>query len=376
VLCDFNQIGERRDEGEVTLQKLYKLRSNPGALATNLRLELNSNLIHELNDLQEGTFVVDLTADSSRDLPGLISLAQQLKSTKLICCTGPFVIPNLCDLSVTEIVKLLRAELLLGVPLTASPVPGKIHIGAISVPISSMQSLSPLELKSLECVALTQSSFVDSPHRPPPLFLEFPHWAQNHSQVLQAILSSCPSPDLSRIVLCHNVLSPDTVNYFSSLLSAYPHFTLCIDSFGAVETPPLGQMYPNDQDIIASALSLMTSGDHSSRLIFSSHCRYKIHLSSYGGSGFHHTQSFVAQRLAHQHALRSKDSSSFEVASLLRRSSVLCWYSPPEPKAPEVETVSCVLCEKRVPVVEQYEKYGKSYCSSRCLSEHRKRGWS
>jgi hypothetical protein len=51
VLCDFNQSGEQRDEGDVTLQNLYKLRVDPGALATNLRLELNSNLIHELNEL-------------------------------------------------------------------------------------------------------------------------------------------------------------------------------------------------------------------------------------------------------------------------------------------------------------------------------------
>jgi predicted metal-dependent phosphotriesterase family hydrolase len=361
----------------VTLQNLYKLRVDPGALATNLRLELNSNLIHELNELSPGTYVVDLTADGSRDLPGLLTLAQQLKSAKLVCSTGPFVFPNLCDMSVTEIVRELRAELLLGVPLAASlplPLHSKIHVGALSIPISSMHSLSPLDLKSLDCVARTQASFADSQHRPPPLFIEFPHWSQTHTQALQAILSSCPSLDLSRIVLCHNVLSPETVPYFASLLSTFPHFSLCVDSFGSMETPPLGQMYPNDQDIITSVLALLRCSDcdHSSRLLFSPHCRYKIHLSSYGGSGFRHIQFFVAQRLAHELGAAPLDKSS----SLLRGSSLLCWYSPPEVKTAEVERVSCVFCEKSVPVVEQYEKFGKSYCSSRCLSEHRKRGWS
>jgi predicted metal-dependent phosphotriesterase family hydrolase len=373
VLCDFNH--EPKDYGEIIkMGHLFKLRANPANSSTNLRLELNSSLVHELNGLDEGSFVVDLTADRSRDLVGLGALSKQLKSRKVICCTGPFVLQNFNELSTLDVLHHLRSELLSGAEIPGAPTAVSLRIGAISVPISS-NTLNTLDLKALSCVAQVQVSFLGSTHLPPPLFIEFPHWAQNHSKVLETLLLDCPSLPLSRVVLCHNVLSYRTLDYFRFLLASFPEVTLCIDSFGSVETPLQGPMYPNDEEIIASVISLLHSG-HSSQLLLSPHCRYKIHLTTYGGSGYGHLQSFVMQRILATDTSFVVEADEFVLRlPSLMRTSLLSWFVPPEVREPDPEMVDCVVCQKRVRVQEQYEKFDRSYCSSKCITDHRKRNW-
>lgn len=288
----------------------------------------------------------------------------------VICSTGPLIHSSFHDASITDIVSTIILEIDHGVYILddqGSPI--RVKAGAIALEVYGSDILLSDDLKALRAVGSSHTIMISRHGSAPPTCIEMQPFATNHEQVLDVLTQA--GAVQSRIVLCRNVLSLTRVEYFDQLLQTYSNMLLCIDSFGTVETPPVGPMFPNDAEII-QALQILLDRGWVDRIIVSVHVRYKMDLCAYGGSGYAHLERSVIPRMRHMNI--SED--QILAITSINASRLIAWYSPPPPKAVELEMMPCFICGTRFVLGEHYEKFSFVYCSSKCLQAHRKLNWA
>jgi phosphotriesterase-related protein len=369
IFCDFGSVSESNKPSPIQLDNLWQLRTEPRSSSSNCRLDSPDVLLHELESAPR-TIVVDMTVAEKRDVSGLLKLSESLHSSCVVCSTGPLAHKAFLDSTITDIVSTMILEITHGVDiLDDRGISAQVKVGAIALCILGTDVLSPRDLKGLRAVGAAHSVLISRHGSAPPTCVEMQPFTATHSEALQELAQA--GAVMSRVVLCRNVLSLASVDYFADILQTYSDMSLCFDSFGTVETPASGPMYPTDAESI-EALRLLLERGWASRVIVSVHVRYKMDLCTYGGWGYAHISRSVIPRMRHMGVTEEH----IQDITSRNASKVITWYTPPPPKPIEVETVPCHICGTRFVLGEHYEKFNFVYCSSKCLATHRKRNWS
>jgi predicted metal-dependent phosphotriesterase family hydrolase len=346
------------------LQNLWMLKENPNLLSTNKRLDSIDTMCREINFL-EPAIILDVTTAEKRDVLGLSLISQRLQSSVITYCTGPQCNPDFDSKSVTSLIKDIVTEMICGVPTASS---GRTLSAPAAIAITIESQSSPIgsnDLKAISCVSHLHEALESYVSTPPPIFIELSYGSEIHRDVLLLLAQS--KTNLSKVVICRNMISRSSAPYYASLLDDFSSFLLCFDCWGGVVQPLDSPLPPNDTDAILGIIDLISLG-HRERLIVSPSVRYKIDLCEYGGPGYGHIQRSVQRRMFS--AGMSEETIQCLCSSNCLR--ILQWYIPPPPIIAKKDLLRCFLCGKEFPAGEQYSKFNFVYCSSACLDTHRK----
>ena len=352
---------------EFTLENLWKILQNPAICAANLHMKDIEIQLRELNMIDMSTLLVDLTHSirTTNFLTDILIISKRAKNTRIICCSTP---NSATFLSEAEMTNGMLSDLMIGVPVDvqygSTTETHMCRAGALVFSPSSEKdcSLSSTTHSCLRAVASVQRSCNA------PCFIDL----RNATDSMPSILStlSASGANMSQIVLHGTYLSLRNVREFLEILLTYP-CCICIDNFGDVSRPLAGLPPPSDYELVEVVLLLLKSGISDSRIILSVAMNYRIQLTQYGGPGYGHTIQSVVPRLLSTGL--SQDTVHALVAGNMVR--VLSWYVPPPPAVICVPTFTCALCGKSIEAGKQFEKLTFVYCSSNCISNHRKAGW-
>jgi hypothetical protein len=257
----------------------------------------------------------------------------------------------------------------------------------------------------------------------PPIIISCPPFSTVHAQILDVLQAS--GADLSRVMFNQIALTESTTDYWKQLLQRYP-CSICIDTWGysgvfcptsypddtATDNPALRpQPFPSDLEMANSVVRLIAAGLQA-QLTLSLAMYCKIQWTQYGGYGYGYLHRVVApllrERLSTVSMTRSEDapgdvtadsvhsgtkrdisgaspaitSTSAEadntvddiMAALLRQNALrLIHWRPAPVLAPiAVQQLPCHICRKLFTPGNHFSKFQFDYCSSACLSAHRK----
>ncbi|KAF1323050.1 Formin-homology 2 domain-containing protein, partial [Globisporangium splendens] len=145
----------------------------------------------------------------------------------------------------------------------------------------------------------------------------------------------------------------------------------CITSSAASAIEP-----PRDRTIAnCIALLIHQQGSNISQILISTTLQQRIQYQRYGGGGYAYLSTFFKQRLLEHHDISDAQFQQLTVGNPLR---LLSWYTPPA--APEVpkEYLKCSVCKQEFePIVGEYfTKFAYTYCGTKCLRRHSRRGFA
>jgi hypothetical protein len=257
----------------------------------------------------------------------------------------------------------------------------------------------------------------------PPIIITCPPFSTVHAQILDVLQAS--GADLSRVMFSQIAITESTTEYWRQLLQRYP-CSICIDTWGysgvfcpssypedtMTESSALRpQPFPSDLEMANSVVRLIAAGLQV-QLILSLAMYCKIQWTQYGGYGYGYLHRVVApllrERLSTMSVTRSEDapgdatadsvhsgtkrdifgasptitSTGTEgnntvdtvMAALVQRNALrLIHWRPAPVLAPiAVQQLPCHICRKLFTPGNHFSKFQFDYCSSACLSAHRK----
>jgi hypothetical protein len=257
----------------------------------------------------------------------------------------------------------------------------------------------------------------------PPIIISCPPFSTVHAQVLDVLQAS--GADLSRVMFNQIALTESTTDYWKQLLQRYP-CSLCIDTWGysgvfcplsypedtVADSQALRpQPFPSDLEMADSVVRLIAAGLQA-QLTLSLAMYCKIQWTQYGGYGYGYLHRAVApllrERLSAMSITRSEglpsgastdgvhsgtkrdisgaaptiasssaagDNSVDDIiaALLLQNALRLIHWRPAPVLAPiAVQQLPCHICRKLFTPGNHFSKFQFDYCSSACLSAHRK----
>jgi hypothetical protein len=375
---------------DVSLPNLWAIREAPARHRGNCFMDNVDVLVRELGRLRAPCLLLD-PAVGDRDVAGLLRLAERLPAhVRVACCTGPGAGQGQGQGGSAEI---LAEQMVVELAVGVTPVAQAIEAGAITItavkviPAAISFSLTnATELSGRDVVGLRACGIAQSRAPGVPVLLELCPWSRLHAGVADVLVAA--GGDLGRVIMSGCVLSRETVEYFAEFLSKTANnpvegfLCLCIDTFGAMELPTAGPMYPSDEEIISCVCQLIKMG-HLDRLILSPGIRYRMDLRCGGGPGYAHLETLCDTRLrsALQRELLTGTSGFFAPEEIIDRlikhngMTKMAWYTPPEPAEIQEEKLTCFVCGTSFPPGDHYEKFEFVYCSSKCLGTHRAAGW-
>jgi hypothetical protein len=257
----------------------------------------------------------------------------------------------------------------------------------------------------------------------PPIIISCPPFSTAHAQTLDELQAS--GADLSRVMFNQIALTESTIDYWKQLLQRYP-CSICVDTWGysgvfcptsypegtVTENPiPRPQPFPSDHEMANSVVLLVAAGLQA-QLTLSLAMYCKIQWTQYGGYGYGYLHRVVVpllrERLSavlmtrsegvpsgatadsvHSGTKRNITSASPTIASnstaggnavdavmtaLLHQNALrLIHWRPAPVLAPiAVQQLPCHICRKLFTPGNHFSKFQFDYCSSACLSAHRK----
>ena len=408
--CITNQI----DDDLSDLSRHWLIRENPDTSLNNLKCGNSEKVKRELLFMFESqsiknVLIVDLSSVDSFQY--ILNMSNQFKD-KCHFLSSASIIINTKALSKADVVTRLTSQLLVGESSNLSST-GQTYIrsGCVHCVLSYMPNLTQLlsieDNFKLECCCEVQAAVrLKQPQCDSPLVvISAASTSVQHCNHILNVLSQHQA-DFSKILLNQVVISYDNLDAYEGMLSAFPSFCMCIDSFTYQATFPSGYLepdttsdtdcggqwksYPSDGELLDCVKYLCLKG-YSSRLCLSLNIRTKLQLRLYGGPGY----SFFTHQLLHQLTSRKTfyspslmlpklgpdpPSGAFtadEVDALVRGTMLrlLAWYRPPPLAELPKETLACHICAAVFEPGNHYSKFGLEYCSSACLAVHRKRGF-
>ena len=369
-------------DDDISLQNLWKTKQRPASNRSNCFMDSTETVLRELQCLKERTVVLDISA-KDRNITALHVLSERLPAhIQIACCASPR--PTAGD-TVETVAGRIVSELLLGVTVEHPTQEVTLKPSAISCALrNSTSEISPPDLFCLRACALAQCEVHGVP-----LVIEFEPWSQIHSSVVKLLIES--GAGISRVIMCRSVLSRENLEYFAALLAETGtteedcQLCICVDSFGTTELPIAGPSYPTDEEVFQSVYQLIKKG-YGNRLILSPSIRYRIDLRSYGGPGYAHVHEVCESRLlgllscpglGDSMPRGDESCESLAIPQILGKNGIdmLAWFKPPECAPVEQVLLTCSICGSVFPPGDHFEKFNHLYCSSKCLSVHRKAGW-
>jgi enamine deaminase RidA (YjgF/YER057c/UK114 family) len=262
--------------------------------------------------------------------------------------------------------------------------------------------------------------------RLPPIIIHSPPFSTVYEEVLNVLATA--GADLNKVMFTQIALDATNKEQWSQLLSRYP-CSICVDTWGYSATfsptcyPPgtasaeaIPRQFPPDVHLAQSVAMLCHAG-HAAQVLLSLAIYCKLQWTSYGGYGYGYLHSRViplvrrcllgnrvdASGIEHgghddnmKHSKTSATSTSAEghsallthaavgasdveaTLSALARDNALrliLWRPPPAQATIEVQRLTCHVCKKLFIPGNHFSKFEFDYCSSGCLSEHRKANW-
>lgn len=391
----------------------------------NLRNDNRIEIYDELRNISESfmSVLVDVTtSELGGTLQGLQSVAEKLdQQTKITFCSSP-IITELggffqvgSDVQLSSIVKGFRESILAGkadgtsnVAVKATPVYVKANAIVCDFGLPFMKAVNSIgQVERLQLVACgrlhsemkSEASPCGSTQHLPPIIISFPPFSTAYEQALLILRDA--GADLSKVVFNQVALNEAALALWRSLLAAFP-CSVCIDTwgYGAVfstmcptrheeSKTHLGTVpFPSDQEILQGVLSLIEGG-FTHQLILSLAIYCKIQLTMYGGYGYGYLNRVVAPALtaallsvssasATEVPSREEEKAAAAVVQSLMGGNMwalLNWRPAPVLVPAAVETLACHICKARFVPGNHYNKFGKDYCTSKCMAEHRKADW-
>ena len=406
--CITNQI----DDDLSDLSRHWLIKENPDTSLNNLKCGNSEEVKRELLYIFEpqaikNVLIVDLSSVDSFQY--ILNMSNQLKDKCHFASSASVGISGK-SLNRAEVVTRLTSQLLVGESSYSSSTDQTyMRSGCVQSVLSyrpnPTHELSIEDIFKLECCCEVQAAVrLKQPQCDSPLvIISAASTSIEYNKHILKVLSQHQA-DFSKILFNQVVISYDSLDAYEGLLSAFPSFCLCIDSFTYQSTFPSGYLdpdtdtdcggqwksYPSDGELLDCVKYLCLKG-YSSRLCLSLNIRTKLQLRQYGGPGY----SFFTHQLLHQLTARKTfyspslmlpklgpdlSSGAFtaeEVNALVRGTMLrlLAWYRPPPLAELRKETLACHICAAVFEPGNHYSKFGLEYCSSACLAVHRKRGF-
>lgn len=376
-----------RDE-EITLGRLAVLRQNARVALTNWRGPPADVLVRELIALRAGRpagscTIVDASV-AGRDVAGLRALSEASGVTIIASAGVTADEASACADDIDALADRLVNELTHGVVGVDPPVRcGVLVLGDCMAPDS------PPAARGATLGAIGQA------HRRTgaPVLLALPAVLGDAASAIGAVSELMDAGvRASGLVICHaqRLLAADMAPAIERLVSL--GVSLCVDSIGcdwmvagagsAASLPPF-EAPPADAALAPQIMALLRrDGQLAQRLLLSHAVASRLQFETYGGGGLRHLRLAFLPRLVHL-GLGADDSDRITRgnAALL-----LAWWRPAAPPPRVCKQWECDGCHRRfdeaVNVSEAlptdqdyYEKLTFRYCSTHCLSQHRKAGF-
>ncbi|EKX42031.1 hypothetical protein GUITHDRAFT_111886 [Guillardia theta CCMP2712] len=308
-----------------------------------------------------GTLVVDTTVPALGRNPKMLRKLSKLTGVHVVMGTGFSVHvlhPSyLVGESTDEIAMKMERDLVGG--CVESDEEGAIRAGVIGgIGVSS--NFHDEERRVLVAAARVQA------RTGAPLFVDLEPGCKLGKEVMDVVASEGAS--LKRTVLLNMAYSCDDRDYLRSVLARGCNVSMdCIGCSGAF-LQHYNVMAPGD-DRIALCIAEMVSQGYGEQIVLSHGFQYKMQLVGGGGFGLQHIpRNFVPRMMGMR--LGAEQMDRICRGNLAR---ILSYYVKPEESEQEEEVWECSSCKQSFPKSRQsFSKFTFQYCSTTCLSAHRK----
>ena len=386
------------------ISNLWKLKEQPFISTENLRIDNIDDGLFDLQKLHQTHYIVDLsTPYNGRDIDSLRKIATQV-STIFYCCSGfdevkYLKIDNDHEKYVNEVFNSMKIELSAGLLLPSIAgesnyiksialshqigIPYYNHRDAI-ISVNDGRIFIEHDISKIDHIFFSAAAKIhaewsnDSNTKKPPIIICTPPFSSKHKEILDSLIFK--GADGKRIIFTNTIVTINDVDYWDRLLQEYKCY-LCIDSFGFSSTfylitpGPISNKclkYPTDDELVDVVLRLCGLG-HQSNIILSLSIFCKIQLSKYGGYGYDYLERIIKPKLIHC-GCSSEVIDQLTCSNLL---DLLNWRLRPEQYEVIVDKLTCYYCGQLFigGTDNHYSKFSFDYCSSSCLTNHRKSHW-
>jgi phosphotriesterase-related protein len=388
-----------RDE-HIALSKLHDQRFHHCSLLVNLTSPSLSEVAAELLAFRAGRpagscTVVDTTCSGAgRNLAGLLSLSKDT-GVNIIASAGVSAdeaaaacveldgSTNEDEAPSSPLTERLVSELTHGVDLPTQSV--KVKCGALVVGEGILSGHARVREVTLQALGQAQL------RTGAPIILPLPAYPSDGRWLLDAVRSLAEhGASVERVVIGHAQNLMRAAGGKVTLLELLKGgASLCFDGFGcgwAVAGSLVGSEQehdpwlspPSDEVVVAEVAALVAAG-HGTQQLLSHAVTSRLQLSLYGGGGLTHIARFVRPRLTRA----GLTAEATHRLCMSNAAQLLAWWLPAAPATRLCKIWECTGCHRSfeeaanpaeaLPTDQNYyEKFNFRYCSTSCLSSHRK----